>query len=85
VVGGDAREQTERVMANLGAVLEAAGASFASVVRTTIYLKSMADFALVNEVYARSFTGEPPARATVEVSRLPRDVLVEIDAIAVVG
>lgn len=79
---GDVVAQAERVLDNLGAVLEAAGCSFADVVRTTIFLKDMGDFAKVNEVYAGRFTGEPPARACVEVSRLPKDVLVEIDAIA---
>lgn len=82
LVDGGVEVQAERVLDNLGAVLEAAGCSFADVVRTTIYLKSMDDFAKVNEVYGRRFESEPPARATVEVSRLPKDVLVEIDAIA---
>ena len=80
---GSVAEQTERVMHNLGRVLEAAGCSFADVVRTTIFLKDMNDFGAVNEVYARSFPGEPPARACVEVARLPKDVAVEIDAIAI--
>lgn len=84
VVGeGDVVAQTERVLDNLGAVLEAAGCSFADVVRTTIYLKDMGEFSKVNEVYGKRFSSDPPARATVEVSRLPKDVLVEIDAIAV--
>ncbi len=83
---GDVAAQTRRVMENLGAVLEAAGASFDSVVKTTIFVKDLNDFVAVNEVYA-SFFGDapPPARATVEVSRLPKDVLVEIDAIAIAG
>lgn len=83
---GDVVAQTRRVMENLGAVLEAAGASFDSVVKTTIFVKDLNDFVAVNEVYA-SFFGDapPPARATVEVSRLPKDVLVEIDAIAIAG
>lgn len=80
---GDVVKQTEQVLDNLGAVLEAAGCSFADVVRTTIFLKDMGEFAKVNEVYAKRFSADPPARATVEVSRLPKDVLVEIDAIAV--
>jgi 2-iminobutanoate/2-iminopropanoate deaminase len=84
LVGDDARAQTQRVMENLRAVLEAAGASLASVVKTTIYLKSLGDFGVVNEVYGGFFAAEPPARATVEVARLPRDALVEIDAIALV-
>lgn len=83
LVDGGVEAQAERVLDNLGAVLEAAGCSFADVVRTTIYLKSMDDFAKVNEIYGKRFASEPPARATVEVSRLPKDVLVEIDAIAV--
>ncbi len=82
---GDVARQTEQVLANLAAVLTAGGASVASVVKTTIYLADMADFAAVNEVYARHFGAAPPARATVEVARLPKDVRVEIDAIAVVG
>jgi len=85
VVGaGDVRAQTERVMQNLGAVLEAAGASFSSVVKTTIFLVDLQDFATVNEVYGRRFPSEPPARATVQVAGLPKGVLVEIDAIAAV-
>lgn len=80
---GDVVAQTRRVMENLSAVLEAAGASFATVVKTTIFVTDLNNFVAVNEVYA-SFFGDapPPARATVEVSRLPKDVLVEIDAIA---
>ncbi len=77
--------QTQRVMENLGAVLAAAGADFSSVVKTTIYLADMGDFAQVNEVYAGYFEQAPPARATVEVARLPKDVAVEIDAIAVLS
>jgi 2-iminobutanoate/2-iminopropanoate deaminase len=82
VVDGDVAAQTEQVLKNLEAVLQAAGCSFADVVKTTIYLKNMGDFATVNDVYATRFSGEPPARATVEVARLPKDVQVEIDAIA---
>ena len=86
VVGADdVVAQTERVMDNLEAVLAAAGAGFGSVVKTTIYLADMGDFPRVNEAYGSRFGADPPARATVEVSRLPKDVLVEIDAIAVVG
>ena len=86
VVGaGDAAAETERVMRNLGAVLAAAGASFEAVVRTTIYLTDLQDFARVNEVYARYFPGPAPARATVQVAALPRGVHVEIDAVAVVA
>ena len=83
---GDVRDQTRRVMQNLGAVLEAGGASFATVVKTTIFLTDLTDFAAVNEVYAESFAGAlPPARATVEVSALPRGAKVEIEAIALVS
>jgi 2-iminobutanoate/2-iminopropanoate deaminase len=79
---GDVSAQARRVMDNLGAVLNAAGLSFADVARTTIYLADMNDFAKVNEVYATYFTEPFPARATVQVARLPRDARVEIDAIA---
>lgn len=85
IVDGDIAVQTERVMENLKAVLEAAGSSFAQVLRTTVYLKDMGDFPKMNEIYGRYFTENPPARATVEVARLPRDAKVEIDLIAVVG
>ncbi|MGQ0735117.1 MAG: RidA family protein [Acidobacteriota bacterium] len=83
VVDGDIRTQTHRVLANLGTLLEAGGASFGDVVRTTIFLADLGDFAAVNEVYATYFSEPFPARATVQVARLPRDVGVEIDAIAV--
>lgn len=82
VIDGDVRAQTERVMKNLSAVLSAAGAGFDRVVKTTIFLANLGDFAAVNEVYGAHFTGAAPARATVEVSRLPRDVKVEIDMVA---
>ena len=82
LVQGDIVAQAERVMKNLEAVLAAADLSFAQVVRTTIYLTDLADFAKVNEVYGRSFPAEPPARATVQVAALPRGSKVEIDAIA---
>jgi 2-iminobutanoate/2-iminopropanoate deaminase len=81
-VGVDARQQTERVMENLKAILEAAGVSFHHVVKTTVFLKDMNDFAAMNEVYARYFTAAPPARSTVQAARLPKDALVEIDLIA---
>ena len=84
VGSGDVRAQAKRVMENLRAVLEAAGASFGSVVKTTIYLQDLKDFAAVNEVYGGYFTVSPPARATVQVAGLPRGALVEIDAIALV-
>ena len=83
LVSGTFREQAARVLDNLGAVLHAAGASFADVVRTTVYLTDLADFPVLNEVYAERF-GEPfPARATVGVSALPKGARVEMDAIAV--
>jgi 2-iminobutanoate/2-iminopropanoate deaminase len=85
VVEGEIREQTERVMNNLKAVLEAAGSSFERVVKTTVFLADMNDFAGMNEAYGRYFGDTPPARSTVQVSRLPKDVLVEIDLIALVG
>jgi 2-iminobutanoate/2-iminopropanoate deaminase len=82
VVAGGVTEQTARVVENLKAVLAAAGASLAQVVKTTVFLKNMGDFAAMNEVYARFWKSAPPARSTVEVARLPRDVAVEIDVIA---
>ncbi len=84
VVGTDAREQTRRVMDNLGAVLKEAGVDFSNVVKTTIFLADMSDFMAVNEVYAAYFDDNPPARAAVQVARLPKDVRVQIDAIAVI-
>jgi 2-iminobutanoate/2-iminopropanoate deaminase len=82
VVEGDIAAQTRRVMENLGAVLTSAGLSFAHVVRTTVFLADMGEFAAVNEIYGKYFSEPYPARATVQVARLPRDVRVEIDAIA---
>jgi len=82
VIAGDVAAQTERVMKNLTAVLEASGSSLQKAVRSTVFLKNMGDFAAMNEVYGRYFTQTPPARSTVEVARLPKDVLVEIDVIA---
>jgi 2-iminobutanoate/2-iminopropanoate deaminase len=82
IVEGDIAVQTERVLSNLRAVLEACGSSLGAVVKTTVYLKDMGDFARMNEVYAQFFSENPPARATVEAARLPRDVRVEIDCIA---
>jgi 2-iminobutanoate/2-iminopropanoate deaminase len=84
IVAGDVALQTERVLENLKAVLEAAGSSLGAVVKTTVFLKDMADFPIMNEVYARYFPARAPARSTVEAARLPRDVSVEIDAIAAV-
>ena len=83
LVAGDIRAQTERVLKNLEAVLQAAGSSMAAVVRTTVYLADMNDFAAMNDVYARFFPAPPPARSTVQAARLPRDARVEIDVIAV--
>jgi 2-iminobutanoate/2-iminopropanoate deaminase len=83
IVEGDIAAQTERVMKNLSAVLEAAGCTFDDVVRTTIYLVDLKDFQTVNETYARYFSAAPPARATVQVAALPRGSRVEIDAIAI--
>jgi len=85
VVAGGIAEQTTRVVENLKAVLAAAGASLAQVVKTTVFLKNMGDFAAMNEVYGRYFAGQgvvAPARSTVEVARLPKDALVEIEVIA---
>jgi 2-iminobutanoate/2-iminopropanoate deaminase len=82
VVNGDVAVQTDRVLKNLAAILKAAGTSLEKVVRATVFLKNMADFAAMNEVYGRYFGLTPPARSTVEAARLPKDVLVEIDVIA---
>jgi 2-iminobutanoate/2-iminopropanoate deaminase len=82
LVTGDIRAQTERVMENLGAVLQAAGAGFAQVVKSTIFLADLADFAIVNEVYGKRFPSNPPARSTVQVAALPKGAKVEIELIA---
>jgi 2-iminobutanoate/2-iminopropanoate deaminase len=82
LISGDVAAQTERVLQNLAGILRAAGSSPEQVVKTTVFLKNMSDFAAMNEVYGRCFTQAPPARSTVEVARLPKDVLVEIDVIA---
>lgn len=82
VIGGSVADQTERVLKNLSAILIGAASGLEKVVRSTVFLKSMSDFAAMNEVYGRYFSSSPPARSTVEVSRLPKDVLVEIDVIA---
>lgn len=84
VISGDVAAQSDRVLKNLSAILKAAGSGLEKVVRSTVFLKNMNDFAPMNEVYGRYFTSAPPARSTVEVSRLPKDVLVEIDVIALV-
>jgi len=84
IVGGDIREQTRRVLENLKAVLEAAGAGLEHVVKTTVFLADMGDFAGMNEAYAEYFPENPPARSAVQVARLPKDVRIEIECIAVV-
>jgi 2-iminobutanoate/2-iminopropanoate deaminase len=82
LVTGDAAFQTDRVLKNLAGILGAAGSSLEKVVRATVFMKNMGDFARMNEVYAKYFPTAPPTRSTVEVARLPKDVLVEIDVIA---
>ena len=82
VIAGDVGAQTERVLKNLAAILQASGSSLEKVLRCTVFLKNMGDFGAMNEVYGRYFKQAPPARSTVEVARLPKDVLVEIDVIA---
>lgn len=82
LISGGVKEQTARVLENLKAVLEAAGSSLANVIKTTVYLSDMNDFSQMNMVYAQFFDRTKPARSTVEVSRLPKDVKVEIDAVA---
>jgi 2-iminobutanoate/2-iminopropanoate deaminase len=82
IIGGDVSAQTDRVLKNLAAILQASGSSLGKVLRCTVFLKNMGDFAAMNEVYGRYFTQAPPARSTVEVARLPKDVLIEIDVIA---
>ena len=82
VITGDVAAQTDRVLKNLSAILKAAESGLEKVVRSTVFLKNMGDFAAMNEVYGRYFKQSPPARSTVEVARLPKDVLVEIDVIA---
>ena len=82
VVTGDVAQQTDRVLRNLSEILEAAGSGLGKVVRATVFLKNMNDFAAMNAVYGKYFSSSPPARSTVEVARLPKEVLVEIDVIA---
>jgi 2-iminobutanoate/2-iminopropanoate deaminase len=82
LIAGDVRTQTERVLANLGAVLQAGGCDFSDVVRTTVYLSDLDDFAAMNEVYATAFSSNPPARSTIQAARLPRGAKIEIDVIA---
>jgi 2-iminobutanoate/2-iminopropanoate deaminase len=85
MVEGDIAVQTERVLQNLTGLLEACGSSIKQVVKTTVFLKDMGEFAKMNEVYSKHFSENAPARSTVEAARLPRDVRVEIDCIALVG
>jgi len=85
IVEGGVAQQTEQVIANLEAVLKAAGSSLSQVVRTGVYLKNMGDFAAMNDVYERFFPQAAPARSTLEVARLPKDALIEIDVIALAG
>ncbi len=84
LVEGDIKAQTRRVLENVKAILEAGGSSLANVVKTTVFIKDMNEFSMMNEVYGEYFKENPPARSTVEVARLPRDVRVEIEAIAFV-
>jgi 2-iminobutanoate/2-iminopropanoate deaminase len=81
-VAGDIRQQTERVMENIKGILEAGGVNLHHVVKTTVFLKDMNDFAAMNEIYAKYFSAAPPARSTVQVARLPKDALVEIEVVA---
>jgi 2-iminobutanoate/2-iminopropanoate deaminase len=81
-VAGDIRQQTERVLENIKGILEAGGSNLHHVVKTTVFLKDMNDFAAMNEVYAKYFASAPPARSTVQVARLPKDALVEIEVVA---
>jgi 2-iminobutanoate/2-iminopropanoate deaminase len=82
IVAGDVSAQTDRVLKNLAAILQASGSGLEKVLRCTVFLKNMGDFAAMNEVYGRYFKQAPPTRSTVEVARLPKDVLIEIDVIA---
>ncbi len=82
VIAGDISAQTDRVLRNLSEILEAAGSGLGKVVRATVFLKNMNDFSAMNAVYGKYFSSAPPARSTVEVARLPKDVLVEIDVVA---
>jgi 2-iminobutanoate/2-iminopropanoate deaminase len=85
LVEGDIAVQTARVLENLKAVLEACGSGLDRVVKTTVFIQDMREFATMNDIYGKYFSQEPPARSTVQAARLPRDVRVEIDAIAIVG
>jgi 2-iminobutanoate/2-iminopropanoate deaminase len=83
-VSGDIAQQTERTLENVKGIVEAAGSKLSHVIKTTVFLKNMSDFATMNEVYARYFSSAPPARSTVEVARLPKDALIEMEVIATV-
>jgi 2-iminobutanoate/2-iminopropanoate deaminase len=85
VIEGTIEKQTERVLENMKAVLRAAGLTFENVVKTTVFLRNLNDFNYMNEVYARYFSKNPPARSTIQAARLPREVAIEIDAIAVIS
>jgi 2-iminobutanoate/2-iminopropanoate deaminase len=85
MIGGDIAEQTRRALRNIGEILNASGASFQQVVRTTVYLADLADFPLMNETYGTFFTPPQPARSTIQAARLPRDARVEIDVVAYLG
>jgi len=85
IIEGNISAQTERVLKNISAILAAAGTSLERVVKTTVFLKNMSEFVAMNEVYGKFWKSAPPARSTVEVARLPKDVLVEIDVIALAG
>jgi 2-iminobutanoate/2-iminopropanoate deaminase len=84
MTAGDIGQQTERTMENVKGIVEAAGSKMAHVIKTTVFLKNMSDFAAMNEVYGRYFSAAPPARSTVEVARLPKDALVEVEVIAMI-
>lgn len=83
IIEGDIREQTKRVLENIKGILESVGGSLENIVKTTVFLKNMDEFSSMNEVYSSYFSKNPPVRSTIEVSRLPRDVSIEIEAIAV--
>lgn len=83
-MSGDIAQQTERTLENVKGIVEAAGSKLSHVIKTTVFLKNMSDFAAMNEVYARYFSSAPPARSTVEVARLPKDALIEMEIIATV-
>jgi len=85
IIGNDIKAQTKQVLENLKAILEAGGSGLRNVIKTTVYLKDMNEFAAMNEEYAKAFAENPPARSTVEVARLPKDVRVEIEAVGVVA